>query len=104
MQIVPYYPVADGVMRDLVALKLARFGQRLQQRNMQFTHCSALVEHLASRCLQGETGARLIDRLIDQRLQPLAVDRLLAAMASGERLQHVHATLDCEGAVTCEFA
>jgi type VI secretion system protein VasG len=34
----------------------------------------------------------------------LVVDRLLAAMASGENLQRVHATLDGEGTVICEFA
>ncbi|GGC89966.1 type VI secretion system ATPase TssH [Halopseudomonas salina] len=104
MQIVPYYPVADRVMRELITLKLARFAQRLQGRDVEFTHCPALVEHFVDRCTQGETGARLIDRLIDQQLQPLAVDRLLAAMASGKSVQRAHATLNAEGAVTCEFA
>ncbi len=104
MHVVPYYPVANGVMRELITLKLARFAQRLHDRDVEFTHCHALVEHFADRCIQGETGARLIDRLIDQQLQPLAVDRLLSAIASGERVERAHATLNGEGVVTCEFA
>ena len=32
------------------------------------------------------------------------LDRLLDAMAAGESLQQVHATLDGEGALVCEFA
>ncbi len=104
MQVVPYYPIAGEVLQQLINMKLARFGERLQRRDLTFTHCPALVEHFAARCARSDSGARLIDRLIDQQLQPLAVDRLLEAMASGEPVQRAHATLDSEGAVTCEFA
>jgi type VI secretion system protein VasG len=34
----------------------------------------------------------------------LVADRLLDAMATGESLKRVHATLDGESSVTCEFA
>ncbi|MBE7374331.1 type VI secretion system ATPase TssH [Pseudomonas lopnurensis] len=104
MHVVPYYPVAGDVLNELVALKLARFGERLQRRQLHFSHCPALVAHLAERCIGGDSGARLIDRLIDQHLQPRVVDRLLEAMAGGETLRRVHATLDADGALTCEFA
>ncbi len=104
MRVVPYYPIAGEVLDELVALKLARFGERLQRRQLQFSHCPALVTHLSERCCDSDSGARLIDHLIEQHLQPLVVDRLLDAMASGEPLQRVHATLDGDGALVCEFA
>ena len=104
MRVVPYYPINGEVLNELVGLKLARFGERLQRRQLQFSHCPALLENLAERCSHSDSGARLIDHLIDQHLQPLVVDRLLDAMASGESLQRVHATLDGEGTVVCEFA
>ena len=104
MRVVPYYPVAGEVLRELVELKLARFGERLARRQLRFSYCAALVEHLGGRCSHGDSGARLIDQLIERHLQPLVVDRLLAAMAGGAPLQHVHATLDGEGALICEFA
>ncbi|EQM81126.1 type VI secretion system ATPase TssH [Pseudomonas stutzeri] len=104
MRVVPYYPIQGEVLNELVALKLSRFGERLARRQLQFSHCEALVEHLAERCTHGDSGARLIDHLIDQHLQPQVVDRLLDAMAGGETLQRVHATLDGNGAVVCEFA
>jgi type VI secretion system protein VasG len=104
MRVVPYYPMDGDLLRQLVGLKLARFGERLARRQLAFSHCDGLVEHLAERCTHGESGARLIDHLIDQHLQPLVVDRLLDAMAAGESLQRVHATLDADSAVTCEFA
>ncbi|MEX6500743.1 type VI secretion system ATPase TssH [Pseudomonas zhanjiangensis] len=104
MRVVPYYPVDGAVLGELVALKLARFAERLAHRQLQFSHCAALVDNLAERCSHGDSGARLIDHLIDRHLQPQVVDRLLDAMARGEQLQRVHATLDGEGAVICEFA
>jgi len=104
MRVVPYYPVDGEVLRELINLKLARFGERLARRQLAFNHCQALVDHLAERCAHSDAGARLIDQLIDQHLQPLVVDRLLDAMASGEHLQRVHASLGCESNVTCEFA
>ncbi len=104
MRVVPYYPIAGEVLDELVALKLARFGERLQRRQLQFSHCPALVTHLSERCCDSDSGARLIDHLIEQHLQPLVVDRLLDAMASGEPLQQVHATLNGDGALVCEFA
>jgi len=104
MRVVPYYPVQDEVLAELVALKLSRFGERLASRQLRFSHCEALVTNLAERCTHSDSGARLIDHLIDQHLQPQVVDRLLNAMANSETLQHVHATLDGNGAVVCEFA
>lgn len=104
MRVVPYYPVDGEVLRELIGLKLQRFASRLQRRQLGFSHCPTLVEHFAERCRHGDSGARLIDHLIDQQLQPLVVDRLLDSMAAGDTLRHVHATLDDEGGLLCEFA
>ncbi|MEE1948718.1 type VI secretion system ATPase TssH [Pseudomonas alcaligenes] len=104
MRVVPYYPVAGSVLRELIELKLKRLAQRLDKRRLQFSHSPALLEHLAERCASGESGARLIDQLLEQSLLPRIADRLLDAMASGEPITRVHATLDGEGALACEFA
>ncbi|WP_177323416.1 type VI secretion system ATPase TssH [Pseudomonas sp. M47T1] len=103
MRVVPYYPVGGPVLRELVEIKLGRLGERLARRQLSFSHCEALVDHLAQRCTQSDSGARLIDHLLDSHLLPLIADRLLDAMAAGEALKHVHATLDSEGGVICEF-
>lgn len=104
MRVVPYYPVAGAVLRELIELKLQRLAQRLDKRRLQFSHSPVLLEHLAERCASGESGARLIDQLLEQSLLPRIADRLLDAMASGKPITRVHATLDGEGALACEFA
>ncbi|MEE4160241.1 type VI secretion system ATPase TssH [Pseudomonas viridiflava] len=104
MRVVPYYPVSGPVLRELIEIKLGRLGERLNRRQLEFTYCQKLVDHLAERCTQSDSGARLIDHLLDLHVLPLVADRLLDAMATGESLKRVHATLDSSGSVTCEFA
>jgi type VI secretion system protein VasG len=104
MRVVPYYPVGGPVLRELIEIKLGRLGERLNRRQLDFTYCQNLVDHLAERCTQSDSGARLIDHLLDLHVLPLVADRLLDAMATGESLKRVHATLDGNASVTCEFA
>ena len=104
MRVVPYYPVGGSVLRELIEIKLGRLGERLARRQLAFSFCQALVDELAERCTQSDSGARLIDHLLEQHVLPLVADRLLDAMAQGESLQRVHATLDAHAGVICEFA
>ena len=104
MRVVPYYPVGGPVLRELIEIKLGRLGERLARRQLAFSFCQALVDELAERCTQSDSGARLIDHLLEQHVLPLVADRLLDAMAQGESLQRVHATLDAHAGVICELA
>ncbi|WP_223434098.1 MULTISPECIES: type VI secretion system ATPase TssH [unclassified Pseudomonas] len=104
MRVVPYYPVGGPVLRELIEIKLGRLGERLNRRQLDFSYSQDLVDHLAERCTQSDSGARLIDHLLDLHVLPLVADRLLDAMATGESLKRVHATLDGGASVTCEFA
>ncbi|WLH12949.1 type VI secretion system ATPase TssH [Pseudomonas hefeiensis] len=103
MCVVPYYPVSGPVLRELVEIKLDRVGKWLLRRQLGFSYCARLVDQFVERCTHSDSGARLIDHLLDRHLMPLVADRLLAAMADGEQLRHVHATLSGEACVTCEF-
>ncbi|WP_194289433.1 type VI secretion system ATPase TssH [Pseudomonas helleri] len=104
MRVVPYYPVSGPVLRELIEIKLQRLGERLQRRQLSFSHCQRLVDHLAERCTQSDSGARLIDYLLDTHVLPLIADRLLDAMANAQTLKSVHVTLDPQAHVLCEFA
>ncbi|WNW09923.1 type VI secretion system ATPase TssH [Pseudomonas sp. DTU_2021_1001937_2_SI_NGA_ILE_001] len=104
MQVVPYYPIAGEVLGEVVTLKLQRLASRLRERDLRFSYSPRLAEHLSARCRQDHSGARLIDQLLENGLMPTLVDRLLAAMARGERLEHAHADLDAQGALAWEFS
>ncbi|GFM79997.1 ClpV1 family T6SS ATPase [Pseudomonas cichorii] len=102
MQVVSYYPICGPLMRELIELKLRRLGERLSGRQLMFSHCQELVTYLAEHCTQSDSGARLVDCLLDLHVLPLIADHVLDAMARGNRLEKVHVTLDGTGAVICE--
>lgn len=104
MRVVPYYPITGEILYDLARLKLERLGQRLQLRKLAFSYTPELVAHMAEQCIHGDSGARYIDQWIELHLLPQVVDRLLAAMAQGESLDHVHAYLAGSGYPVCEFS
>ncbi len=104
MCVVPYYPVNGPVLRELVEVKLDRLGERLHRRQLSFSYCGHLVNHLVERCSRNDRGARLIDQLLDLHLMPLVANRLLVAMAGGEQLRHVHAVLNGDARLACEFS
>ncbi|QOU02792.1 AAA family ATPase [Pseudomonas fluorescens] len=103
MRVVPYYPVTGEVLNDVARLKLARLGQRLQQRQLAFTHTPELVAHMVRLCTHGDSGARAIDQWIESDLLPQIADRLLAATVGHAGLSRVHARLDSSGRPVCEF-
>ncbi|MCW8274455.1 type VI secretion system ATPase TssH [Pseudomonas sp. PCH199] len=104
MSIVPYYPVSGPVLRELIEVKLGRLRERLHRRQLDFGYCQNLVDHLTERCTQSDSGARLIDQLLDLHVLPQVADRLLDGMATGEHFTRVHATLNADARVICEFA
>ncbi|ROM62982.1 hypothetical protein BK652_28675 [Pseudomonas brassicacearum] len=103
MCVVLYYPVGGSVLRELVEIKLDRLGERRRRRQLGFSYCARLVDHLVGHCTRSDSGARLIDRLLDLHLMPLVADRLLVSKAAEEPLRHVHAMLNSEANVACEF-
>lgn len=104
MRVVPYYPLASELLKEVVRLKLERLGQRLNHRKLILSFTPELIAYMTERCAHSDSGARFIDQWIELNLLPQMVDRVLDAMAIGEPFSRVHATLDSEGVPTCEFS
>jgi type VI secretion system protein VasG len=82
MEIVPFYPIAGEAMKEIVGLKLNRLAERLQQSHkMGFEHDSAVVDQIAQRCTEVETGARNVDHIINRNLLPQISTQLLKQMS-----------------------
>jgi type VI secretion system protein VasG len=84
MHVVPFYPIADDVLRRIIGLRLERVARRVQAMHAaSFTWDSGVVDLLLARCAQLDAGVRHIDRVIDGVLLPGLADALLARMADG---------------------
>lgn len=101
MTVVPYFPIADETMAELVRIKLDRLGQRLQGRRIALEYDDALVTALRDRCRHSDSGARNIDHLLRELLMPLISDTLLAAQSSGQSLSSLHVSWEPQAGFQC---
>jgi type VI secretion system protein VasG len=91
MVVVPYYPISDDVMREIVKLQLSRIGRRLEENHgADFSYDDAVVAEIANRCKEVESGARNADQIITRTLLPEMSGEFLSRMASGQNVSRVH--------------
>ncbi len=68
---VAYYPISDPVMRQIIRLQLDRIGKRMRENHRaQFSYTDELVNAVASRCREVESGARNVDHILTRSLLP----------------------------------
>jgi type VI secretion system protein VasG len=98
LKVVPYFPIGDKNMRLIVRLKLNRIAKRMMEnRNVIFVYDDAVIESVASRCTEVESGARNVDHILSGSLLPQMSKEILAKMAAGEKISQVKVSIDGEG-------
>jgi type VI secretion system protein VasG len=96
---VPYYPIGDATMRQIVRLQLDRIAARVMQNHRAgFTFSDDLVDVIAGRCKEVDSGARNVDHILTRSLLPEISQEFLTRMAAGEAISGVHVTVDDAGA------
>jgi len=98
LKVVPYFPITDKNLRLIVKLKLSKIAKRmLENRNVVFNYDDEIVESIAKRCTEVESGARNIDHILTNTLLPEMSRELLSRMATGEQIAEVKVTLSGDG-------
>jgi type VI secretion system protein VasG len=98
LAIVPYYPLTDGNLRQIVELKLAAIQDRIMKNHAaELTWDDDVVANIAASCDEADTGARNIDNLLTQTLLPELSGELLQRMAEGGTFSGVHLTAADDG-------
>ncbi len=91
LEIVPYYPISDEMMRAIIKLQLKRVGQRiLEGHKVPFTFDKEVEDTIVSRVTELDSGARAIDAIITRQMLPAIGSELLNRMASGSEIKKVH--------------
>ncbi|MDD2318650.1 MAG: type VI secretion system ATPase TssH [Geobacteraceae bacterium] len=84
MTIVPYYLLESSFMKQIVTLRLEKLAARLQENNkMRLSYSRGVVERLAARCTEVETGARNIEHIMHGTLLPQLSAQILSRMGDG---------------------
>jgi type VI secretion system protein VasG len=99
MVVVPYYPLADDVLRKIIKLQLGRIADRFKQNHRaEFVYDDAVIEAVRGRCREVESGARNVDSILTGHLLPEISRELLGRMAEGLPITKVHVSVDGQGA------
>lgn len=97
LTLIPYYPLAEDVIRKIICLKLGKVGKRLSDNyKAAFTYSDDLVQQIAERCKEVDTGARNIDHILTRSLLPELSTLMLSRMAEGQGISSVRVTVSPE--------
>lgn len=98
LNVVPYFPLTDEVLKLIVKLQLGRVRARVVDTyGATFDYSPELVDSIAERCTEVDTGARNIDHILTRTLLPEISAEFLARMARGESIDSVHVTVTDQG-------
>jgi type VI secretion system protein VasG len=90
MVVVPYYPLSDEVMRNIIRLQLGRIKNRINENHgATFNYDEAVVNEIANRCKEVESGARNVDHILTRTLLPEMSGEFLSRMATGQPVNSV---------------
>jgi len=71
MVVIPYYPLSDEMLKNIVRLQLDRISRRVLERyGVPFEYDAAVVDLVAQRCAEVESGGRAIDAVLTNTLLP----------------------------------
>jgi type VI secretion system protein VasG len=98
LQVVPYYPISDEVMALIIRLKLSRIQDRMQlNRKIHLTYADEVVDAIAARCTEVDSGARNVDHILTDTLLPGLSRRILEKMADDVKINTIDVTAGAHG-------
>jgi type VI secretion system protein VasG len=96
--IIPYFPVRDEALAQIIRLKLAKVVRRLQATHrVQLVFGEELVEAVAKRCTEVESGARNVDNILTNTLLPEISKEILSGIAEGVRTESIRVGIGDDG-------
>ena len=98
LTLVPYFPLSDAIIRQIVVMQLERIGKRVRETyRASFNWSSQLVDTIASRCTESTSGARNVENILTRTLLPELSAEVLSRLADGETIGSVDVSVKPDG-------
>jgi len=98
MKVVPYYPISDDVLAEIITLKLGRIRDRVAvNHKATFQWDNALIESVLARCTEVDAGARAVDHILNGTLLPQIAESVLTRMAEGGSIEKIKVSVGKDG-------
>jgi type VI secretion system protein VasG len=99
--IIPYFPIKDEAMKKIIRLKLGKVERRLKESHkMLLRYDDTVVDAIAERCTEVESGARNVDNILTNTLLPELSRMLLVSVAEGTKPDAIRVGIGEGGAFT----
>ncbi|MBS0453303.1 MAG: type VI secretion system ATPase TssH [Proteobacteria bacterium] len=84
---IPYYPLSDAMLGQIVKLQLNRIKKRVEARyQIPFEYGDDVVKLVVSRCTESESGGRMIDAILTNTMLPDISREFLNRMMEGKTI------------------
>jgi type VI secretion system protein VasG len=98
--VIPYFPLSDTMLANIVRLQLARIAKRVvEHHRIPFHYDEDAVKLIVSRCTEVESGGRMIDAILTNTVLPAVSREFLERTMAGSALNAVRL-----GAASGDFA
>ncbi len=102
--VVPYFPLSDAMLKAIVRLQLGRIQKRLlANQEIALTYDEAVVDLIASRCTELESGGRTVDAILTHTVLPEVSRELLNRLMEGRTPRSVGLRVT-DGAFAYDYA
>ena len=90
LKVIPYYPIADAVLQQIIELKLHRIQSRITTNHKaEFAWDEKLIDAVLARCTEVDSGARNVDHILNGTLLPEIAGAVLTRMAEGTAIGRI---------------
>ena len=101
MRIVPYYPLHDDLLAQIIEHKLSKISQRIAaQHSTRLSFSTDLIELILSRCTEVDSGARNIDNILSGSVLPDLATHILSALIDGQAPEQINIDVDANQDIT----
>ncbi|MGE3295596.1 MAG: AAA family ATPase, partial [Geminicoccaceae bacterium] len=101
---IAYYPLSDAMLGEIIRLQLGRIAHRVEEsRNVPFTYEDAVVDLVRRRCVELESGGRMIDAILTGTLLPRISREILGRLRAERPLARVHVGVSADGDFAYDF-
>ena len=91
---VPYYPISDDVLREIIKLQLGKIEKRIAENHKaEFSYDDSVIDTVAKRCTDVDSGARNVYNILTGSLLPEMSGEVLSRMATGEGVKRIHVSV-----------
>jgi type VI secretion system protein VasG len=92
--VIPYYPLSDEMIAAITKLQLGRIEKRIMENHkVPFTYDDDVINLIAERCTELESGGRMIDAILTNTMLPSISTEFLTRMMEGQAIEKVHVSV-----------